>query len=281
MSLEDLETKNKEYRKDILLMTYDAGSGHPGGSMSMIDFVSVLYNRHMNISPETTEDPNRDVFILSKGHCAPGLYSVLADHGYFDRVEFQRLRRLGGLLQGHVDRKIPGIEMSTGSLGMGLGFGNGIALAKRNLGLEGRVYVVLGDGELQEGNIWESAMTSVHYKLDNVCVVVDHNRLQIDGFCEEVKGVASVTAKFEAFGFHVLDVDGHDLAALDKAIEDAGAHKGQPTCIVINTEKGHGVSFMANKGEFHGRALKDDEMVQAMGELGFEWSKETHAEVIA
>jgi len=255
-------------------MTYDAGSGHPGGSFSMVDFVAALYYNHLKISPETVDDPNRDVFILSKGHCAPGLYAVLGDLGFYDKKEFRRLRRLGGLLQGHVDRKVPGIEMSTGSLGMGLGYGNGVALAKRMDKNTGRVYVVLGDGELQEGNIWESAMTSAHYKLDNVCVIVDHNKIQIDGYCADVKGIAPIGAKFAAFGFHVIECDGHNMAAIEEAFAEAEGVRGKPQCIVMDTEKGHGVSFMTGMAEFHGRALKSEEMHKAMAELGSKWGGE-------
>ncbi len=269
--MEELQEKARQARIEVLNMTYDAGSGHPGGSFSMIDFLSVLYYNKMQITPEDLDAPERDVFILSKGHCAPGLYAILGDLGFYDKKEFTRLRRLGGLLQGHADRKVPGIEMSTGSLGMGLGYGNGVAMAKRMDDLGGRVYVVLGDGELQEGNIWESAMTAAHYGLDNLCVIVDWNKIQIDGFVDDVKKVAPIGDKFRAFGFNVIEANGHDLQACSDAFDAAAAHKGQPTCIVFDTEKGHGVSFMALKAEFHGRCLKDDEMVKAMKELGQDW----------
>ncbi len=271
LSIEELEEKARKARVAVLNMTYDAGSGHPGGSFSMVDFLTALYYNKMNIAPETVDDPERDVFILSKGHCAPGLYAILGDLAFYDKKEFRRLRRLGGLLQGHADRKVPGIEMSTGSLGMGLGYGNGVAMAKRMDGIGGRVYVVLGDGELQEGNIWESAMTAAHYGLDNLCVIVDWNKIQIDGFVDDVKKVSPIDAKFKAFGFHVIVANGHDMASCLAAFDEAEAHKGQPTCIVFDTEKGHGVSFMALKAEFHGRALKESEMVKAMEELGESW----------
>ncbi len=272
LSIEELEDKARQARIAVLNMTYDAGSGHPGGSFSMIDFLTALYYNRMNITPDTIDDPERDVFILSKGHCAPGLYAILGDLGFYDKKEFRRLRRLGGLLQGHADRKVPGIEMSTGSLGMGLGYANGIAMAKRMDNNEGRVYCVLGDGELQEGNIWESAMTAAHYGLDNLCVMIDWNKIQIDGFVDDVKRVAPIADKFRAFGFHVIETSGHDMQSCLDALDAAEAHKGQPTCIVFDTEKGHGVSFMALKAEFHGRCLKEDEMVEAMAELGHEWS---------
>ena len=269
-SVHDLQELARQARVAVLNMTYDAGSGHPGGSFSMQDFLVALYHNHFDMSPERVDDPDRDVFILSKGHCAPGLYAVLGELGYYDKKEFRRLRRLGGLLQGHVDRKIPGIEMSTGSLGMGLGFANGVALAKRAAGHTGRAIVVLGDGELQEGNIWESAMTAPHYKLDNVWCIVDWNKVQIDGPCKDVKNIEPVADKFEAFGWHVISADGHDMKAIETAYEAAEAAEG-PVCIVFDTKKGGGVSFMEGKADFHGRALKKDEMVAAMKELNEPW----------
>jgi len=268
-SVEELAELARKARIAVLNMTYDAGSGHPGGSFSMQDFLVSLYYNHLDMGPERVDDPDRDVFILSKGHCAPGLYAILGEQGYYDKKEFRRLRRLGGLLQGHVDRKIPGIEMSTGSLGMGLGFANGVALAKRQSGNKGRAVVVLGDGELQEGNIWESAMTAPHYGLDVWCIV-DWNKVQIDGPCEEVKGIEPVADKFRAFNWHVIEADGHDLEAVEAAYVEAEQRTG-PVCFVFDTKKGGGVSFMEGKAEYHGRALKPDEMVAAMKELGEEW----------
>ncbi len=268
LSHSELQEKARLMRVETLKMTHAAGSGHPGGSMSMAEFLCELYYNRLNMSPGQLDDPDRDVVILSKGHCAPGLYAVLGDLGYFDKAEFPRLRRLGGLLQGHADRKIPGIEMSTGSLGMGLGYGNGVALAKKLDGHAGKVYVILGDGELQEGNIWESAMTSAHRKLDNVVVLLDHNKIQIDGPVADVKGVEPTTDKFRAFGFHVVACDGHDLAAVQAAYDEADSVTGKPVCIVFETVKGKGVSFTEDTAEFHGRALTDEEMARAMDELG-------------
>ena len=259
-------------RIETLRMTYGAGSGHPGGSFSMAELLCALYYNRLNIRPDNPADPDRDIFILSKGHCAPGLYAVLGDLGFFPKAEFARLRKFGGLLQGHADRKIPGVEMSTGSLGMGLGYGNGIALAKRIDGRKGRVYVVLGDGELQEGNIWESALTSSHRRLDNVCVIVDANKIQIDGYVKDVKDLGDIEAKFAAFGFWTRTVPGHDLKAVLQAYGDAEAVQGKPQCLIMDTQKGHGVSFMVAKPEFHGRALTKDEMVKAMAELGEKWT---------
>ncbi len=272
---EALADKARKLRVETLKMTHAAGSGHPGGSFSMAEMIVELYYNRLNVSPDNLRDPNRDIFILSKGHCAPGLYAVLGDLGFFDESEYPRLRRLGGLLQGHVDRKIPGIEMSTGSLGMGLGYGNGVALIKKLDNHAGRVYVMLGDGELQEGNVWESAMTSAHRNLDNLTVIVDHNKIQIDGFVEDVKRTEPITDKFAAFGFHIITCNGHDFASIQAALDQAEAVTGQPTCIVMETEKGHGVSFMTLKADYHGRCLKDDEMVTAMAELGEAWTPDS------
>ena len=271
LSVAELAEKARHVRIETLKMTYGAGSGHPGGSFSMAEFLCALYHNRMGIRPDQPSDPDRDIFILSKGHCAPGLYAVLGDLGFFPKSEFTRLRKFGGLLQGHADRKIPGIEMSTGSLGMGLGYGNGCALAKRIDGRPGRVYVVLGDGELQEGNIRESALTSAHRKLDTVCVVVDANKIQIDGWTKDVKDLGDIEAKFKAFGFWTRSVPGHDLAAIQAAFDAAEKVKGQPQCLVMDTQKGHGVTFMSGRPEFHGRSLTKEEMVKAMAELGEKW----------
>ncbi|HUR61442.1 MAG TPA: transketolase [Candidatus Thermoplasmatota archaeon] len=275
LTIPELQEKARRLRIEVLKMTFGAGSGHPGGSFSMAEFLTALYYNRIQISPQGPKDPDRDLFILSKGHCAPGLYAVLGDLGFFPKTEFTRLRKFGGLLQGHADRKIPGIEMSTGSLGMGLGYGNGAALAKRMDGRKGRVYVVLGDGELQEGNIWESALTSSHRKLDSVCVIVDANKIQIDGWTKDIKNVDPIEAKFKAFGFWTKTVPGHDLKAILAAFDEAEQVKGQPQCLVMDTEKGHGVSFMVGSAQFHGRALTKDEMVKAMAELGETWTEGT------
>jgi transketolase len=277
LTLAELKEKARLLRVETLKMTFGAGSGHPGGSFSMAEFLVALYHNKMNVSPQNPKDPDRDIFILSKGHCAPGLYAVLGDLGFFPRGEFAKLRKFGGLLQGHADRKIPGVEMSTGSLGMGLGYGNGCALAKRVDNRGGSVYVVLGDGELQEGNIWESALTSSHRRLDNVCVIVDANKIQIDGWTKDVKDVGDaqgIAAKFAAFGFWTKVVPGHDFSAILQAYDEAEAVRGQPQALIMDTEKGHGVSFMVGKPEFHGRALTKDEMVRAMAELGEKWVPE-------
>jgi transketolase len=262
-------------RRDILEMTYRAGSGHPGGSMSQVELLLALYQGGvMRFTPTDPAHPERDFFVLSKGHTCPGLYAILADAGFFPYEELWRLRRIDGLLQGHVDRKIPGCEMSSGSLGMGLGYGNGIAMSLKMRGLDNRVYVLLGDGECQEGSIWESAMSAAHRNLDNVVAILDANRIQIDGFCADVKAIEPLKEKWESFGWHVIDIDGHDLDACFKAFDEAKTITGKPTLILARTYKGKGVSFMEDKAEYHGRALKDDEMVQAMTELGATWSKD-------
>jgi transketolase len=277
LTIPELQEKARRLRIEVLKMTYQAGSGHPGGSFSMAEFLAALYYNKIRVAPANPKDPDRDLFILSKGHCAPGLYAVLGDLGFFPREEFRRLRKFGGLLQGHADRKIPGIEMSTGSLGMGLGYGNGCALAKRIDGRKGRVYVVLGDGELQEGNIWESALTSSHRRLDTVCVIVDANKIQIDGWVKDIKdlgGARGIEEKFRAFGFWAKTVPGHDFPSILAAYDEAEQVQGKPQCLVMDTNKGHGVSFMSGSAQFHGRALAKDEMVKAMGELGETWVPE-------
>lgn len=271
LTVPELQEKARLLRVEVLKMTYLAGSGHPGGSFSMAEFLTALYYNKLQISPDDPKFRGRDIFILSKGHCAPGLYAVLGDLGFFPKSEFGKLRKFGSLLQGHADRKIPGVEMSTGSLGMGLGYGNGCALAKKMDGRGGRVYVVLGDGELQEGNIWESALTSSHRKLENVCVLVDANKIQIDGWTKDVKGVEPIDKKFEAFGFWTKRVSGHDFKAILAAYEEAETITDRPQCLIMDTEKGHGISFMTGQPQFHGRALTKEEMVKAMAELGEKW----------
>src|SRR5439155_4575295 len=224
----------------------------------------------LRVDPHAPKAADRDRFILSKGHTAPALYSVLAERGFFPREELMRLRKLGALLQGHADQKVPGVDMSAGSLGMGLGFANGVALATRLQGSDARVWVALGDGECQEGSVWESAMTTAHRRLDHVTVIVDANQIQIDGFTKDVKDLEPLAAKWRAFGFEVLEIDGHDMAQILKAYEiaDARVGTGKPVCIVANTQKGAGVSFTTLKADYHGRALTDDEMRRALAELG-------------
>jgi transketolase len=271
-SLDELKRIARQVRVDSLKMTFKAGSGHPGGSMSEAEILTALYfGGELKIDPKNPKDPKRDRFILSKGHTCPGLYSVLAQKGFFPRDELWNFRRVGHLLQGHTDNKIPGVEMSAGSLGMGLSFGNGVALMSRLDGLAYRVYVLLGDGECQEGNIWEGAMTAAHHGIDNLVVFVDYNKIQIEGFVKDIKNPEPFADKWEAFGWNAIEIDGHDFGEIFNALEEARRTKGMPTVIIAHTLKGKGVSFTENKNEYHGRALTEDEMKRAMAELKEAW----------
>ncbi len=268
ISLAQLETKIWEIRRYIILMTTAAGSGHPGGSLSAVDIVATLYFRVMNVNPKRPDDPERDRFVLSKGHAAPLLYAVLAECGFFPVQELMTLRRLGSRLQGHPDmRKLPGVEMSTGSLGQGLSAANGMALAAKLDGRQYRVYVLLGDGEIQEGQVWEAAMAAAHYKLDNVTAFLDYNGLQIDGPVDEVMSLGRVADKWRSFGWHVIEINGHDVNAILRAVEEAQEVKGRPTMIIARTVKGKGVSFMENQVDWHGTAPKGEKATQALIEL--------------
>ena len=270
VSTEDLAELARRVRVDVLKMTHLAGSGHPGGSFSMTELMVALYARHMNVDPEDPRNNDRDRFILSKGHCCPGQYAVLSSFGFFDREELWNLRRIDAMLQGHSDIKVPGVDMSAGSLGQGLSFANGVALAAKLDGKSLRTWCMLGDGELQEGQVWEAAMTAAHWKLDNLTAIVDFNKIQIDGFVNDVKGIEPLAAKWRAFGWHVIEIDGHNFDDIEAAYEEALTTKGRPTVIVAHTVKGKGVSFMENDAQFHGRSLTQEEMVQALAELGEE-----------
>lgn len=268
-SIEQLRETATTIRKDIVEMVYLAASGHPGGSLSAADILTTLYFHTMDINPEDKKNPERDLFVLSKGHAAPVLYSALARRGYFDPELLKSLRKMGAMLQGHPDMKgTPGVEMSTGSLGQGLSAAVGMALAKKIDQSDARVYTLLGDGEINEGIIWEAAMAAAHYQLDNLVAVLDYNGLQIDGPNEEVMGVSPVDAKFASFGWHVVIVDGHDIEALIGAFEAAKAHKGSPTILIAKTIKGKGVSFMENQAGWHGTAPNQAQYEQAIAELG-------------
>lgn len=263
-----LEQKAASLRKDIVTMICKSKSGHPGGSLSVIDILTALYYEEMNIDPANPKMEGRDRFILSKGHAAPALYAVLADKGYIAKESLDTLRQYGSILQGHPDmKKVPGVEISTGSLGQGLSVANGMALAGRLQNQDYRVFIAMGDGELQEGQVWEAAMTSAHYKLDNLTAFVDYNNLQIDGNVSDVMEVASVEDKFKAFGWNVLTIDGHNFEEIFDAIAKAKAHKGQPTMIVANTVKGKGVDFMENVCGFHGVAPTPEETERAIEQL--------------
>ncbi len=263
-----LTEKATQIRKDIVTMICKSKSGHPGGSLSAADIVSTLYFNEMNIDPKNPKMADRDRFVLSKGHAAPVLYAALAEKGYFDRELLGTLRKFGSPLQGHPDmRKLPGVDISTGSLGQGLSVANGMALSAKLDNKSYRTYVLLGDGEVQEGQVWEGAMTSAHYNLDNVCAFLDSNNLQIDGNVDKVMGVEPLDDKWRAFGWNVIVIDGHNFEEILGALEAAKAHKGQPTMVIAKTTKGKGISFMENVCGFHGVAPTPEETDKALEEL--------------
>ena len=272
-----IEEKAKKIRKGIIEEVYSHQSGHPGGSLSVADIIAVLYFKEMNINPQEPEWKERDRLVLSKGHCAPALYAALANRGYFKTEELKTFRSIEGRLQGHPDKKnIPGVDMSTGSLGQGLSSANGMAIAGKLDKKEYRVYCILGDGEIEEGQIWEAAMTSNKYELDNLCVILDNNGLQIDGKVEEVKALDCLYSKWESFGFNVIACDGHNIDMLIDSFEKARQTKGQPSIIIARTVKGKGVPFMENKAEWHGKAPNDEQYEKAMKALKLEKEKIEH-----
>ena len=264
----ELEKIAVEVRKGIITAVHSAKSGHPGGSLSAADIFTYLYFVEMNVDPENPKDENRDRFVLSKGHVAPGLYSALAQRGYFPVEELTSLRHIGARLQGHPDMKhIPGVDMSSGSLGQGFSAAVGMALAGKMDGKDYRVYSLAGDGEIQEGQIWEAAMFAGHRKLDNLVLIVDNNGLQIDGNIADVCSPYPIEDKFRAFNFHVITIDGHNFDEIASALKEARETKGQPTAIVAKTVKGRGVSFMENEAGWHGKAPNDEEYAIAMEDL--------------
>ena len=255
-------------REDIIEEIYSAKSGHPGGSLSIADILTVLYFREMNIHPENPDWEERDRFVLSKGHCSPALYSCLANRGFFPVEDLKGFRNINSYLQGHPDKnKVPGVDMTTGSLGQGLSAANGMAIAGKVDKKDYRVYCVLGDGEIEEGQIWEAAMAASQYQLDNLCVIVDNNNLQIDGTIEEVMSSYPIDEKFRSFGFQVINIDGHDIEEIIKAFEVAKNVKGKPTCIIAKTTKGKGITFMENQAGWHGKAPNEEQYNQAMAEM--------------
>ena len=255
-------------RMGIIEGTHNAKSGHPGGSLSAADILTYLYFAEMNVDPQNPAKPDRDRFVLSKGHIAPALYATLAHKGFFPEEELKSLRKIGSRLQGHPDmKKIPGVDMSSGSLGQGISAACGMAKAAKLTGADYRVYAVLGDGEIQEGQVWEAAMFASHYNLDNLCILVDNNGLQIDGSIEDVMSPYPIDEKFKAFGFHVINIDGHDFDQIESAYNEARTVKGKPTAIIAKTVKGKGVSFMENKASWHGTAPNDEQYEVAMNEL--------------
>lgn len=263
-----LKKTANEVRKGVVTAVYSAKSGHPGGSLSAADIYTYLYFEELNIDPKNPQKEDRDRFVLSKGHTAPGYYSVLASRGFFPIEDLKTLRKVGSYLQGHPDMKhIPGVDMSSGSLGQGISAAVGMAISAKLSNEDYRVYTLLGDGEIQEGQVWEASMLAAHKNLDNLVVIVDNNNLQIDGAIDEVNSPYPIDKKFEAFNFHVINVDGHDMDALAAAFAEAKATKGQPTAIIAKTVKGKGVSFMENKAAWHGAAPNEEQYNTAMADL--------------
>jgi transketolase len=265
--IKGLKKKAIEIRRDILEMLSAAGSGHTGGSLSMVEILVELYYRQMKYDPKNPKWRERDKFVLSKGHGCPALYAILADAGYFPKSELSTLRKIGSRLQGHPQIGLPGVEISSGSLGQGLSVTNGLAMADKMDKIVSRTYCMMGDGETNEGQVWEAAMTAAHYKLDNICAIIDFNKLQIDGWCCEVKHQGEYKAKWENFGWHAQEADGHDFESLNKAFSEASKIKDKPQIIIAHTVKGKGVSFVENKVEWHGITPKKDELAKAFSEL--------------
>lgn len=264
----DLLALCRQMRRDILNMTHAAGSGHPGGSLSSVELLATLYFDVMQVDPQNPSDPDRDRLILSKGHAAPALYSAMARRGFFDPAELLTLRQFGSRLQGHPHMaSLPGLDCSSGSLGQGLSIANGLALAARRLGRSYRTYCLMGDGEVQEGQVWEAAMTAAQFNLDNVCAIVDNNGVQLDGATADIMNVEPLGDKFRAFGWNVLDVDGHDLNALRHAFRLAEATKGKPTVLIAQCVKGKGISFMEDQCAWHGKAPGEDDLAAALDQL--------------
>ena len=270
-NVEELQSIAKLIRKDIVEMLTESASGHPGGSLSAADIVATLFFGEMNIDPKNPQMEERDRFVLSKGHAAPVLYSALARKGFFDVKELMTLRKINSKLQGHPSMKcLPGIDMSTGSLGQGISAAVGMALGAKINDQSNRVYTLLGDGELEEGQVWEAAMCAAHYKLNNLTAFVDFNGLQIDGNVEDVMNPSPIDKKFEAFGWHVLIIDGHNIPEIIEAIEKAKAYLDKPTVVICKTIKGKGVSFMENEAGWHGNAPSKEQCAQAVSEIGGE-----------
>lgn len=269
LSIEQLQAKCKETRRRIIEMITAAKSGHPGGSLSAVEIlVSLYFGGHLRYDAQNPHWPDRDRFILSKGHACPVLYAVMAEAGFTPIDQLNTLRKLGSIYQGHPDRRfIPALEASTGSLGEGLSIGLGMALAARLDQSPTRVYVVLGDGEIQEGQIWEAAMFGSFHKVDNICAIVDYNGIQLDGFVKDIMDLAPLADKWRSFGWHTIEVDGHDLVKLSAAWDEAKATKGKPTCVIAHTIKGKGVSFMENNPKYHGAAPSAEEAQLALKEL--------------
>ena len=271
MKITNVEALKKiaiEVRKGIIEAVYSAKSGHPGGALSCADILTVLYFNQMNIDEEKPNDKNRDRLVLSKGHASAALYSVLAEKGYFDKELLKTFRKIGSNLQGHPDmKKIPGVDMTTGSLGQGLSAAVGVALASKMDQAGCKIYCIMGDGEIEGGQVWEAAMAASKNKLDNLCVILDNNNLQIDGEIDKVGGMNNITEKFQSFGFNTINIDGHNIDSIIDAFTTAKQTKGKPTIIIAKTVKGKGVSFMENKAEWHGKAPSEEKYNLAIEEL--------------
>ncbi|MBM3255181.1 MAG: transketolase [Candidatus Omnitrophica bacterium] len=265
--IKELEEKARLVRRLIIEMLAQAGSGHPGGSLSAADLTTTLFFTVLRHNPKDPKWPQRDRFHMSKGHCCPLWYAVLAEAGYFSKEELLTLRRLGSMLQGHPDRRTPGVEVASGSLGQGLSVGVGMSLAARMDKQNYRVYILMGDGEIQEGNIWEAAMAAAHYKCDNLCAILDYNGFQIDGATKDIMGLEPMVAKWQAFGWHTIEINGHDIGGILAAYQQAAQTKAKPSVIIAHTIKGKGVSFMENVVDFHGRAPTKEEAQKALKEL--------------
>jgi transketolase len=262
-----LKQKAKQFRCDILEMLEGAGSGHPGGSLSAVEIFLALYGHSMNHNPKDPKWDGRDRLVMSKGHCSPVVYTTLADFGYFPKEELKTFRKFGARLQGHVHTKVPGVEFNTGSLGHGLSYANGVALGARMRGKTFKTYCIMGDGEIQEGSVWEAAMTAAHHKIDNVCAIVDYNKVQENGLISDIKGLEPLDAKWKSFGWHVIKVDGHDIEKLIGAFEEFKNTKGKPTVVIADTAKGKGVSFMELKCAWHGKAPNKEQLAAALLEI--------------
>lgn len=266
--MRDLKLKAEKLREHIIEMLTESGSGHPGGSLSLADIMSCLYFKHLNIDPKKPHWEDRDRFILSKGHACPVFYAALAEKGYFSTDELMKLRKLGSILQGHPSmRKTPGVDISSGSLGQGMSVGCGMAKAAKFLNKDNKVYCIIGDGELDEGQNYEAMMLAAQYKLDNLCVILDHNGLQIDGKNEDIMDIRDISQKFRVFGFHVEDIDGHNMEEIDKTIQKFKENKGKPFAIIAKTIKGKGVSFMENDYTWHGKTPSKEQKDIALAEI--------------
>ena len=265
--IRELQEKAKQIRRLIVQMLAEAGSGHPGGSLSSADLITALFFSVLRHNPKEPSWPQRDRFHMSKGHCCPLWYAVLAESGYFPLERLSTLRKMGSMLQGHPDRRTPGVEVASGSLGQGLSVALGMSLAARIDKLDYRVYVLLGDGESQEGNVWEAAMAASHYACDNLCAIIDYNGFQIDGRTCDVMNLEPLAQKWQAFGWHTIEIDGHDMQQIVAAYQEAQGVKGKPSVIIARTIKGKGVSFMENVVDFHGRAPTKEEAQKALQEL--------------